>query len=315
MSHAGTMNNRFPNAFLLSVLLHGLVVALLVFLGASLKDKVPETTKIFDLVAAAGDNYAATKAPALGSPQAVKVDFPQVPVIAPEPVPVEPAQPEPVQPSPVAPEPSPVKPAEVVKPQPAPKPVDYSKMVKRISDKRAANIKKKIEREQKAAEARAAKEAALNEKRMTKEEFDRLHRRGASSSSRPAPVKVARIDTAGIAGGVTGGSTANKTGGAGGRALTREQAALSEAYIELLKQRLHEAHQKPGGLSDLLEATVSFRLNSDGTMSDVRIVSSSGNPAFDDSVRAAFRRVRMPAPPSNLKTETYTLTFKMKDDQ
>ncbi len=188
-----------------------------------------------------------------------------------------------------------------------------AKLVKRITEKRAENIKKKIEKEQKAADERAAKEAALNAKRMTKEDFDRLNH--GASPSKSGPMKTTKIDSQGIANGVTGGSTNNKTGGAGGKALTREQMELSDAYIAMLIQRLKEAHQKPDGLSDLLQTKVSFRLNADGSVSDVRIVRSSGNNDYDNSVLAAFRKVRLPTPPANLKTDVYSVTFKMKEDE
>ena len=320
------MNSRSPNAFLLSAILHGLVVALILFLSYSFKENSEESPKIFELVAGAGDNYGATEAPALGSPTGIKVDFPEVavatpapaPTPEPEPAPIEPAPPEPspvVAPEP-APTPTPVPPTKVVKPKPVPKPVDTSKMAKavtRITEKRAANIKKKIDKEKKEAEDRAAKEAALDAKRMTKAEFDRLNH--STPSTKSGSVKVSKIDTAGIAGGVTGGSTSNKTGGAGGKALTREQMELSDAYIAILIQRLHDAHQKPDGLSDLLQTKVSFRLNADGSISDVRITRSSGNNDYDNSVLAAFRKVRLPTPPANLKTDVYSVTFKMKEDE
>jgi colicin import membrane protein len=215
---------------------------------------------------------------------------------------------------PVEPIPPPVK--TPPKPTPEPKPVNLAKLVDRIADKRAANIEKKFKKEQAAAEARAAKEAALNAKRMTKEEFDRLNKGKTTSAQKPGsgPISTKRIDTAGIAGGVVGGSTANKTGGAGGKALTREDIELSEAYISLLIQRLKEAHQKPEGLSDLLQATVKFRLTSTGSVTSVTIISSSRNSEFDQSVLAAFRRITLPPPPANLKTSDYTITFKMKED-
>ncbi|MFA6288395.1 MAG: cell envelope integrity protein TolA [Opitutaceae bacterium] len=318
MSTAGVMNNRDPRAFFLSALLHGLVVALLLLFSYALKESEPETPKIFELVAGAGDNYAATEAPALGSPTGVKFDAPEAPAVAPspapepEPSPITPAPPEPVPPTPVAPAPTPVKPAEVVKPKPVPKPVDMAKLVTRITQKRADNIKKKFEKEQKEAADRAAKEAAINAKRMTKEEFDRMNKGGAA---KPGTSKAAKIDAEGIAGGVIGGSTSNKTGGAGGKALTREQMELSDAYIAMIIQRLRQAHQKPDGLSDLLQTRVSFRLNADGSVSDVRIVRSSGNNDYDNSVLATFRKVRLPTPPANLKTDVYIVTFKMKEDE
>ena len=282
--------------------------------------------KIFELVAGEGDNFAATEAPALGTPGGgIKIEIPGPP--APTPSPVEAAPPEP-DPSPVEPAP-PVKPAPMPPPVktppkavPAPKeykPVDMAKMVDRIADKRAANIEKKIKADQKVADERAAKEAALNAKRMTKEDFDRQNKgksspsqTGAKSAGGTGALK--RIDADGIAKGVVGGSTANKTGGAGGKALTREDIELSEAYISLLIQRLKAAHQKPDGLSDLLQATVSFRLTSSGVVVDVKIVGSSRNAEYDRSVLQAFSRITLPRPPANLKTSDYTITFKMKED-
>ena len=118
----------------------------------------------------------------------------------------------------------------------------------------------------------------------------------------------------GIVSGVTGGSLANRIGGAGGTALTRPDGNLGEAYIALLRQHLREAHQRPDGLGDLLQATVEFRLNADGSVSSPRIVTSSGNAAFDRSVLAAFRAMQpLPAPPAGT-ANTYTVTFKMRDD-
>ena len=317
-------------AFIASVTLHALLIGLVLwFAYSNHKKSEEEKPKIFELVMGEGDNFAATEAPALGTPGGgIKIEIPGPPT--PTPSPVEAAPPEP-EPSPVEPAPpaKPAKPAPVAPPvktpaksAPAPKeykPVDMAKMVDRIADKRAANIEKKIKADQKAADDRAAKEAALNAKRMTKEDFDRQNK-GKSSSSQASAKSgggtgaTKRIDAEGIAKGVVGGSTANKIGGAGGKALTREDIELSEAYISLLIQRLKAAHQKPDGLSDLLQATVKFRLTSSGSVVDVTIVSSSRNSEYDQSVLAAFRRITLPPPPPNLKTNDYTITFKMKED-
>jgi colicin import membrane protein len=314
-------------AFFASLTLHALLMGVVMwFAYSNIKKSEEEKPKIFELVMGEGDNFAATEAPALGTPGGgIKIEIPGPPT--PTPSPVEAAPPEP-EPSPVEPAP-PAKPAPVAPPvktppkaAPAPKeykPVNMAKMVDRIADKRAANIEKKIKADQKAADDRAAKEAALNAKRMTKEDFDRQNK-GKSSPSQTSAKSgggtgaTKRIDAEGIAKGVVGGSTANKIGGAGGKALTREDIELSEAYISLLIQRLKAAHQKPDGLSDLLQATVKFRLTSSGSVVDVTIVSSSRNSDYDKSVLAAFRRITLPPPPANLKTSDYTITFKMKED-
>lgn len=305
---------------LASAALHAMVVLLLVWFTWQ-ANRPKDAPMIFELVAGEGDNFAATEAPALGVP-GIKLEIPEAP-----PSPVRPAE------SPIAPAP-PVVPPVAAPPLPPiieHKPVNLAKMVDRIADKRAANIEKKFKQEQAAAEARAAREAAAKAKeaeakakeeeakakRMTKEEFDRLNKGKTTPAQKPAaatPIPTKRIDTAGIAGGVSGGSTANKTAGAGGKALTRQDIELSEAYISMLIQRLKEAHQKPEGLSDLLQATVKFRLTSTGSVINVTIISSSRNTEFDQSVLAAFRRITLPPPPANLKTSDYTITFKMRED-
>ncbi len=319
-------DSRSPNAFFASATLHALLIGLILCFAWVANKPPKEPVKVFELIAGAGDNFAGTAAPALGVPGGIKIDIPQPPQPSPSPIEAAPAEPEPApvvaDASPVEPTPVPTPPVKTpAKPTKAApteyKPVNMAKMVDRIADKRAANIEKKLKADQKAADERAAKEAALNAKRMTKADFDRLNQgKGTSPSQKTGggSVTAKRIDTEGIAGGVAGGSTANKTGGAGGKALTREDIELSEAYISLLIQRLKEAHQKPDGLSDLLQATVKFRLTSSGSVVEVTIISSSRNSEYDQSVLAAFRRIKLPAPPPNLKTSDYTITFKMKED-
>jgi TonB family protein len=79
-----------------------------------------------------------------------------------------------------------------------------------------------------------------------------------------------------------------------------------------LVQRLRESHQQPPGLSDLLNAGVEFTIAANGNISGVRIVRSSGNAAFDQSVLEAFFRVRMPARPDG-KTDSQRLTFRIRE--
>lgn len=322
---------RNPQAFVASASLHAVMLGLVLWFAWAKHSSDKESPPIFELVQGEGDNFAATEAPALGVAGGIKLEIPEPPAPSPassaesspveaSPVVVEdtPVQPAPPTPAVATPPPPPVKTA--TKPAPAEyKPVNMAKMVDRIADKRAANIEKKIKAEQKAADARAAKEAALDAKRMTKADFDRLNKNKSASPSQKAGssgtgTSVKRIDSEGIAGGVAGGSTANKTGGAGGKALTRQDIELSDAYISLLIQKLKQAHQKPEGVSDLLEATVKFRLTASGAVVNVTIISSSRNAEFDQSVLAAFRRISLPPPPANLKTSDYTITFKMREE-
>lgn len=278
------MQANSPGAFFLSLTLHGLVVALLFFFSLVLHKRQPETPKVFELVAGEGDNYAATEAPAGGETSQIKFDLPDVPapVIRPDPPRPEPRPaPEPViTKAPEVPKAPPVK-----TPPPKPKPVEKAKPPEPVI------------------------------KPMTKEEFDRQFGKQKNPAAKPPPApKVRAIDSAAIRTGVLGGSTNNKSGGAGGKALTREQQDLLESYIALLLQRLRAAHQKPPGLSDLLHTRVQFRIAADGTLSAVKVIRSSGVPAFDQSVLEAFARVRSIGPTPDRKSDVWEVTFRMREE-
>jgi len=294
------MQANSPGAFMLSLTLHGAIVAVVLFFTYAMHTQVKEQPKIFELVAGEGDNYMATEAPALGTPGIkLNVPTPPAPVVkaAPEPEP-EPAPPEPVI------ERAPEKPA----PKAAVKPVEtktpnYTKDVLRIANKREKRL---VEADRKKREAEA--------KRISKAEFDKLNKGKAQPKAGTRSPNVQRIDAEGIAKGVVGGSVNNKTGGAGGKALSRAEQGALESYIALLLQRLRAAHEKPPGLSDLLEADVEFRIAADGTLSSVKIVRSSGSSEFDRSVLEAFARVRSIGPTPNNKSDVWVVTFKMKEE-
>jgi colicin import membrane protein len=298
------MTARSPSALLLSASLHGLVVALILLLTYAMQTQVKEVPKVFELVAGGGDNYGATEAPLLGVPGGVKIAIPEpptppapaakveaaapVPVAAPEPVPV-------ITKAPVqkAAKTTPTKTADASIP-------DLAKSVKRIERKR------QIKQE---AKDRAAREA--EEKRISKAQFDAQNKaaRTANSSS-----KVKHIDTDGIASGVVGGSSANKTGGAGGKALSREEMDLQDAYFAIVKQRLRDGLEKPPGLGDAVYAEAEFRLNADGSISGARITRPSGSNEFDRAVLDDIHHFNRVNPPSSWKGDTVSLTFRMKED-
>lgn len=313
------MRANTTSAFMLSLTMHGGLVALLFLIAYVMHQQVKESPKIFELVAGEGDNYAATEAPALGVAGGVKFTMP-TPVSKPEPVQPEPL-PEPPAPEPVV-EHAPVPKAEpkaaekVVEKAPV-KPVEtkapnYKKDLMRIANKREKRL---VEADRKKREA-AEKAEAAKQAKMSKAEFDRLNKGKTTAGAKgTTATKVAKIDGEGIAKGVIGGSVNNKTGGAGGKALTREEQDLLDSYIALLIQRLRAAHEKPPGLSDLLEARVQFRIAANGTISDVKIVGSSGSSEFDQSVLAAFARVRSIGATPNGKSDVWIVTFKMREEE
>lgn len=315
------MNDRTWNGFMLSAALHA-AVALALFLGYLVSEQAAKRVpKVLELVAGEGDNYMATEAPALGVPGGLKVPIPDIPAekpAPPEPSPVQAAPPEPI-PEPVVQKAPPVvekKPVVEKAPVNAKAPSkeelnpNFAKDVKRIQDKRF----NRLETKRKAEEARKAKEEELKKKRMTKEEFDRQNRAEAAAKKNGGSVKVSKIDAEGIAKGVVGGSTANKIGGAGGKALTRDEGDALDLYFSLLKQKLKEALDKPPGLSDSLVATAEVRIGADGSLSGARIKRSSGSSEFDEAVLQAIARVRSIGAKPDGKSEVLNIPFRMREE-
>jgi len=280
------MSAQSPGAYGMSVLLHGAVVLLIGFFSYAASSVVQDSPKILELVAGAGDNYRATEAPALGSPGGIKLQAaPVTPAAKPEPAPIKAAPPEAAPTAPARPT-APAKPAATA---PA-KPVDLVKSLNRVEQRR----KDRLEKKYKEQEAR-----------------EELLRRQAEARA----AKAARIDAEGIRDGVIGGSTANKVGGAGGKALTREEASELELYWSELLAKMKENHTPPEGVSDTLVARMEFFVAADGSLSHFRIVSPSGNHEFDRSVIEAGERTRSIGPRPDGRSETVQMTFKMREDE
>jgi len=320
------MNARTVNAFMLSAMLHALFAAAMLYMAYALKSEMIDKAKVMELVAGEGDNWQATEAPALGTAGGVRFAMPNVPAPpTPAPEPVMPAAPEPAPVQAVAPpkaEPPPMvepKPIQKAIPKPEPSPVskadtkkaepvvpDLVKGIKRVQVRMAVRQKAQRDKEAKAAAqaaALAAKQAEINARKAE------LMKAGGGQ------IKVSKIDAEGIAKGVIGGSPDNKVGGAGGKALSREEQDLLETYFALLKQHLREAHEKPSGLSDLIAARAEFYVGADGSISRARIVQSSGNTEFDESVLAAIRNVRTIGPRPDGKGDVQSVRFRMKDEE
>lgn len=306
------MTARSPSAFLLSAALHAVLVGLALLLSYSASQQNSDPAKVFELVAGEGDNFMATEAPALGTPGVkLNVQTPAAPKVEPQPV-----APAPVEPAPVKAAPPPVTKA-------APPIPDFSKKIKREMIVAESRAKLQIKREREAEakrKAAEAKKAADDEKRLSKEEFDRLNKSKSQSttkgkSTQVASAKIQKIDAEGIAKGVQGGSTRNKTGGAGGKALVANEGSEMERYYAMFKVRLKERFEPPPGLSDTLVAQVVVRISADGSVRNVRISRSSGSKEFDEAVLAAVRRTTMPSRPDGKSDEiTFPFTLLEKDE-
>jgi len=230
--------------------------------------------QIFELVAGPPTDLTATAAPALGSPEGT------VEVKITEP----PAR------------------AEPVVEEPAP------------SNSEAARRTSRAE----TATASATKAPSLKESRLSYDQYVKKYGKPAfskagSSSGVPRATAAPKINAKGIAEGVLGGSASSKSGG-GGTALTAAQRTELEGYIARLVTALRQNHEKPPGLSDLLSTDVEFLIAADGTISRVHVVRSSGNAAFDESCIEAFARMGSVGPKPDGKSDTWVLTFRMKEE-
>lgn len=272
------MHANSPSSLLASLTIHAFVAGLIFLSTLYVARQAREQPVIFELVAGPPTAPDELVAPALGNtPNAVKLEVPKVETIAtmPEPEPVVPDQPE---------EKAVEPPAEVAKPKPKPD----------------TSIAKEMKQSQ----------------RMSYKEYLKKHptpKQTATVQPRKA-AKVPRVDAQGIAQGVKGGSTANTRGGGGGNALVREQQDQMNTYISLLIQELKRAHEPTPGVSDRLEAKVTFDITASGAILNPRISKSSGDKAFDESVLEAFLRMRSIGPTPNRRSDTWTVTFKLRDE-
>jgi colicin import membrane protein len=311
------MQSNSPSAFFLSLMLHGLVVALIVLFAVSLHEPDKPAPKVFVLVAGPGDNYAATAAPVGGEPDSVKLNVPATatPTVAPPAPVIETAPPEPV----VQAAPEPVVKAAPVPPKPVEtKTPDFTHQVKRIADRKEkrmieADRRKRAAEEKKQREADARRKKAEDEakKKLSYADFQKLNGAPKMASAQPkGDIKVKSIDVRGVTGGTS------HAAGAGGKALTREEGDLWDAYYALLKQRLSKALNKPAGLSDLLQVTIQFDVAGNGALSGVKVLRSSGNSEFDQAVLDAFASVRsIGATPTGKGDYNREVTFKMREDE
>ena len=102
-------------------------------------------------------------------------------------------------------------------------------------------------------------------------------------------------------------------GDGGGTGGSKMMIAALDAYWGRLIRALKAAYDQPDNVSELLTARVSFFLAPDGSITAVRIIKSSGDPSYDESVLAAFREVRSIGAVPGGKSGTFEINFKMTD--
>ena len=299
------MTDRTGSAFLLSATLHAIAIEVFLLLSFVAHQSTENLPRVLELVAGEGDNYGAKVAPALGTPDGVKLDLatPPTPKAEPFKAPPEPPKAEPVKAPPEPPKPVPVAPATPapVKAADAPTVPNFKQQIQRKIIRAESKAKMEVAKER----AAEAKRLAEEQKKMTKEEFDRANKKTGSA-------RAPKVDAEGIAKGVVGGSTENKKGGAGGKALVSNNDDALAGYFSLFKQRLTQAFELPPGLSDTLVAVVRVQNNADGSLTGARIIKSSGSADFDRAVLEAVRRIQLPARPDH-RSEPIEFPFTLRE--
>jgi colicin import membrane protein len=290
------MTDRSSSAFFSSLILHGIVIGVIVALAYTFDSMRPQSPKIFEMVAGAGDNFGATAAPALGSADGIKLATPAMPAPAPEPEPAPPAPAPAVAQAVPVPAPKAIPAKVIPAAKPLPKPVDKSILATMKRTEMRATLKQE-------AKDKKIADAEKKRRQMTEEQFRKEH-------------GPARANAVGIAGGVVGGSVANHIGGAGGKALTREEANELDTYFSALVSRLKDTFEstKPTDVSDKLTAKVAFMVAADGSISQVHILRSSGNDEFDSAAMEAVRHTHGIGPRPDNKGDEISVDFAMHDD-
>jgi colicin import membrane protein len=222
----------------------------------------------------------------------------EVPPAPPAPETPPAAEPVPIEPTPApAPKPKPTPTKAKTPPKTDPTKANFTKTFDRTAHRKAARLEAKY-RKQEAEQERREK--------MSYEQYLKTHGGVAGSHS--------TADPEGIRGGVVGGSTANKSGGAGGKAMSREEASLLDAYFSLLKARVHENFEAPSDVNDKLVVRIAFFVSADGSISSVHIFRSSGNAAFDEAVLAAFHRTHSIGPRPDHRGDEVSLAFSLREE-
>lgn len=262
-----------------SIALHAavaLAAVVAVFVKTVLKtDEQPQQPVVFEIVEPS-PQPAPEPAPA-PAPQETQITQPKIEEIKkldiPEPQPEPEPAPEP-EPEP-APAPEP-EPAPAPQPKPAPKPNPTPKPKQQISYEDF--LKKNPEKR--------------NPKPQRQRTTPRKVKVGSVKANFPNINQIANI-------------SASATTGA---AMKNELAAYAQ-YIHSMAKR---NWVPPQDLYEELETEISFVVSKSGVISAFRIIRSSGNSAFDNSVATTFKSISL-MPPPDKQQHTITLTFSSVD--
>lgn len=121
------------------------------------------------------------------------------------------------------------------------------------------------------------------------------------------PIKVSTIDVGRII-----ADTKIITTGAGGTAMTANEASLSKRYVAMIVQRIRDALEQ-AGISDVRDVGVRFSVSVRGKISDASITRSSGSSEFDRAVLAAFQNIPAVGSPPTKRAEIFQTVIRLTE--
>lgn len=302
------MHTRAAQPFFLSVLLHGAAVGLIVWVAWRVAAPMVEVPKdVFDVlpgepVASSTRSESGPRSAPAVLPGSGSIVFKPLPIPEPR---VAPSRPQEVETAPpvavpalaprVVPVVAPVRPAVPTTPsttvaptRETPRPTPAKSMT--LAEYRKAHPTPAAPSSPSSKPVAAAASVAASAPAST------------VSANPPKRIDVTRVlEGAGTPGTATATAAPDGSTPEGlGSSASPGEGGDRDSFLARLIEKLREAHRKPEGMDDGLRASVSFVLHESGMISNVRIVKSSGDEAFDASVAAAFNRVtalgRPPAP-------------------
>lgn len=222
---------------------------------------------------------------------------PTPPVEEPKPEPPKPEPPPPEPPKPEPPKPEPPKP-EPPKPDPAieKKKLEQEKIKREMELKREAEIQlKKEEQEKKKKEEEEAKRKAEEEEKKRKEE----EKRKADEERKRKEEEARRLKE------MMEQSLSEETEA---RAEAARIGEILKTWGQILGEHIGDRWLRPPGLPPGLRCKAQIDILPNGEVVSVKIIQSSGNPAFDASVENAIYKSSPLPLPSDPKAFQRTLT-------
>jgi TonB family protein len=292
------MNNDFKRNFVLSLCLHAILIAGF-FLAMAFAPTPRLDVPIFMEIVGGGGGGA-------------DLEPPPAP---PQPAPQQPTPPPPPQPKHEEP-PKPVEPARLIKPQPdefaVPKEQPKPKPPKKVEDK-PKETPKKVKTPKPQAKQTAKQDAKpkteSKPKLITRQEFNKTTAKSDKSSKRDPGYSEDAVRSRLAKNFMKVGTYGSGPGPA--HDLSGVAGTDFQAYCSMLSSRLYEVWDIPGQATTSMSTIVVVRVTSEGTLTFVKILKSSGNVVMDESAVAAVNKLRKvdPLPASLGRVRELTVTF------